>query len=196
MVLDLIRMTREGAYCTVLGIWAGQIENGQNITITNDGEQRRDFTYVGDVVNANLLSATHHEKLNGEVYNVGNGDNASINELAELFEVKTEFIGDRLEPKATLADISKIKYILGWEPTGDVKKWVKNFVKELKVSDEEPKSPELEYELWDMVSYGHGEPLIPFSLISRHERFEVIYHQFQEKIKTSPCIITTKNNLR
>ncbi len=185
------RMTREGAYCTVLGIWAGQIENGQNITITNDGEQRRDFTYVGDVVNANLLSATHHEKLNGEVYNVGNADNASINELAELFEVKTEFIGDRLEPKATLADISKIKNKLGWKPTGDVKKWVKNFVKELKRDESNTESQFLEYELWDMVAYGHGEPLFPFTLSYRSESYEAVYSRFVERIKTIPCVIST-----
>ena len=184
-------MTREGAYCTVLGIWAGQVEEGKNITITNDGEQRRDFTFVGDVVNANLLAATHTDKLNGGVYNVGNADNASINELAELFEVKTEYIGDRLEPKATLADISKIKNKLGWKPTGDIKKWVKNFVKELKPNNVETKK--LEYELWDMVSYGDGEPLVPFSLICRDESFVLIYSKFQEKIKTSPCIISTKN---
>ena len=194
------RMTREGAYCTVLGIWAGQVEEGKNITITNDGEQRRDFTYVGDVVNANLLSATHTDKLNGGVYNVGNSDNVTINELAVLFEHHTnshvEYIGDRLEPKATLADISKIKNKLGWKPNGDVKKWVKNFVKELKHGSEKTttKTVELEYELWDMVSYGHGEPLVPFSLICRDERFEIIYMKFLDKIKTSPCIITTKNN--
>ena len=46
------------------------------------------------------------------------------------------------------------------------------------------------YELWDMVSYGHGEPMVPFSLVSRHERFEVIYGKFMERIETIPCVIT------
>ena len=182
------RMAREGAYCTVLGIWAGQIEKGEIITITNDGEQRRDFTFVDDVTNANLLAATNKEKLKGEVFNVGNADNASINELAELFEVETKYIGDRLEPKATLADISKIKNKLGWKPTGDIKKWVKNFAKSLKKVEDNKK---VEYELWDMVCYGHGEPLFPFTLSYRNESYEAVYSRFIERIKTIPCVIST-----
>ena len=41
-----------------------------------------------------------------------------------------------------------------------------------------------------MVCYGHGEPMVPFSLVSRHERFEVIYGKFMERIETIPCVIT------
>ena len=49
---------------TVTGIFAKQMQQGLSLTITNDGNQRRDFTYVGDVVDANLLAAKHNQKLN------------------------------------------------------------------------------------------------------------------------------------
>ena len=75
------RINLEGAYKLVIAIFADQMLQGKPLTITNDGEQRRDFTYVGDVVNANILAATNPEKLKGESFNIGNGDNYSVNEL-------------------------------------------------------------------------------------------------------------------
>tara|TARA_R110000824_G_scaffold336553_5_gene523061 strand:+ start:2228 stop:2482 length:255 start_codon:yes stop_codon:yes gene_type:complete len=47
----------------------------------------------------------------------------------------------------------------------------------------------VKYELWDMVSYGHGEPLIPFTLIEKSDSFEKIYTQFNKLIKSQPCVI-------
>ena len=79
------RMNLDGAYCLVTGIFARQMQEGKPLTITNDGNQRRDFTYVGDVVNANILAATYPGPLNGDVFNIGNGKNVSINEIADMF---------------------------------------------------------------------------------------------------------------
>ena len=56
------RMNLEGAYKLVIAIFADQMLNGKPLTINNDGEQRRDFTYVGDVVEANILAALYPEK--------------------------------------------------------------------------------------------------------------------------------------
>ena len=85
------RMLLEGAYCLVLGIFAQKMLQGKSLTINNDGEQRRDFTYVGDVVNANVLAATHPENLNGEVFNIGNGKINLIN-FFEGYPTKTVFL--------------------------------------------------------------------------------------------------------
>ena len=101
------RMLLEGAYCLVMGIFAKQMMDGKPLTITNDGNQRRDFTYVGDVVNANILTATHSEDLKGEVFNIGNGDNYSVNELADMFGGEQSYGNKVIEPFQTLADNSK-----------------------------------------------------------------------------------------
>ena len=100
-------------------------------TITNDGNQRRDFTYVGDVVEANVLAAIHKDNLNGESFNIGNGDNFSINEVADMLGGEKTYGEKRLEPFKTLADNSKAKDILGWVPKGDLAQWIKKYKKDL-----------------------------------------------------------------
>tara|TARA_R110002020_G_scaffold17760_9_gene61985 strand:+ start:873 stop:1775 length:903 start_codon:yes stop_codon:yes gene_type:complete len=126
------RMNFEGAYKLVIAVFAEQMMQGKPLTITNDGEQKRDFTYVGDVVEANILAATHPKKLNGESFNIGNGDNYSVNELADMFGGEKQYGNKVLEPFITLADNTKAKEILKWEPKGDLPTWVKKYKKTLK----------------------------------------------------------------
>jgi UDP-glucose 4-epimerase len=122
------RMPTEGAYRLVLGIWANQMKNGKPLTITGSGYNRRDFTYVGDVVEANILAATKDVRP-GEVFNIGNGDNRSIREVAELFNHPIEFIEERLEPMITLANNNKAKQQLGWKPTMNIEEWLPTWIK-------------------------------------------------------------------
>ncbi len=125
------RMATEGAYCLVMGIFAKQMQNGQPLTITNDGEQRRDFTYVADVVQANWLAATHQTSLGGEVFNVGNGKNYSVNEVADMLGGEKTYGYPRIEPTQTLADNSKAKHILNWNPIGDLPTWIVKYKTDL-----------------------------------------------------------------
>ena len=125
------RMSLDGAYCLVTGIFARQMLNNESLNITNNGEQKRDFTYVKDVVYANMLAANHIAPLNGEVFNIGNGDNVSINEVADMFGGKKTYGEKRLEPFETLADNNKARKILNWEPKGNLSKWILNYKKEL-----------------------------------------------------------------
>ena len=125
------KMNLEGAYCLAIGIFAKQMIDGKPLTITNDGNQRRDFTYVGDVVEANVLAAIHKDNLNGESFNIGNGDNFSINEVADMLGGEKTYGEKRLEPFKTLADNSKAKDILGWVPKGDLAQWIKKYKKDL-----------------------------------------------------------------
>ena len=125
------RMLLEGAYCLVMGIFAKQMLDGKPLTITNDGNQRRDFTYVGDVVEANWLAATHSEKLNGEVFNIGNGANYSVNEVADMMGGEKTYGEKRIEPFETLADNSKARTMLGWNPKGDLPTWTEQYKKDL-----------------------------------------------------------------
>ena len=125
------RMALEGAYCLVMGIFAKQMLEGKPLTITNDGNQRRDFTYVQDVVDANILAATLEGKLKGVSFNIGNGKNYSVNEVADMLGGEKTYGETRLEPFETLADNFKAKSILGWNPKGDLKTWIKKYKKDL-----------------------------------------------------------------
>lgn len=106
----------DGVYATVVGIFLGQRKKGQPMTIVPDGEQRRDFTHVRDVVRANLLASESSLVGKGEVINIGTGKNYSINDVARFVGGPTVFMEPRTEPKVTLADNTKAKELLGWEP--------------------------------------------------------------------------------
>ena len=125
------RMSLEGAYKLAIPIFAKQMLEDKPLTINNDGKQRRDFTYVGDVVNVNILAATHPENLKGEAFNIGNGDNYSVNELADMLGGKKSYGNKVIEPFQTLADNSKALLILDWDPKGNLKEWIKKYKKEL-----------------------------------------------------------------
>ena len=125
------RQSLDGAYKLVMGVFADQKLKGEPLTITGDGEQRRDFTYVGDVARANLLAMESPNVGSGEVINIGNGDNRSVNQIANLFGGPTKNVAERFEPKQTLADNSKAKELLNWEPTTSVEDWLPGYKKSL-----------------------------------------------------------------
>jgi UDP-glucose 4-epimerase len=114
------RQPTEGQYATVIGIFLRQFKNNEPFTIVPDGNQSRDFTWVGDVVRANILAMESEKIAKGEVINIGSGKNYSILEVADIIGGKDyprKMIEPRLgEAKATLADISRAKKLLGWEP--------------------------------------------------------------------------------
>ena len=121
------RQPIKGQYAPVIGIFLRQLENDQELTIVGDGEQRRDFVNVKDVVQANILAATKEldDSALGQVYNVGTGVNYSVNEIAKMISDFTVNIDARPgEAKETLAHISRIKGTLGWEPTIKVEDWI------------------------------------------------------------------------
>jgi UDP-glucose 4-epimerase len=121
------RQPLRGQYAPVVGIFLRQNENGQALTIIGDGEQRRDFTHVSDVVNANIMSAISNTEdvYYGQVYNVGTGKNYSINEVAAFISDNVEYVSPRIgETRITLADNSKIKKVFGWEPKVNLKDWI------------------------------------------------------------------------
>lgn len=107
----------EGPYALVIGRFLKLVKEGEPLTITGDGEQTRDFTHVFDVTRAVILAANKDTVGKGESLNVGAGNQTSINDLAKMIGGKIEYVSARLEPKHTMADISKTKELLGWEPT-------------------------------------------------------------------------------
>lgn len=105
-----------GAYAMMMGRFLEQRKKGQPMTIVPDGKQTRAFTHVRDVVLANILAAKSAKVGKGEVINIGGKRNYSVLEVADLIGGPKVFIEPRLEPKHSLADLSKAKRFLGWEP--------------------------------------------------------------------------------
>jgi nucleoside-diphosphate-sugar epimerase len=100
------------------------ILNDQQPTIFGDGEQTRDFTFVDNVVHANMLAAAAPaEKVGGQVFNIANGESTSLNQLMSKLNV---LLGTSIEPifapprtgdvKHSLADIERAKQMLGYAP--------------------------------------------------------------------------------
>ena len=123
----------EGSYCNVLGIFERLYSEKKPLTITGDGEQRRDFTYVGDIVDGLVRCGEAHldvwgnKDVNGQSFELGNGNNRSINELAKAFgDYPTEYIDARPgEMRETLNTDTKAIDVLGWKPNGDIIKFIK-----------------------------------------------------------------------
>lgn len=117
----------KGAYAPIIGLFDVQKENGKPLTIVGDGEQRRDFTNVEDVVDINIIAATADidNKYLGQVFNVGTGINYSINQIASFISDNTINIPERPgEARETLANIDKVKEVFKWEPKIKLEQWL------------------------------------------------------------------------
>ena len=123
------RQPLKGQYAPVIGIFLRQRGDGEPLTIVGDGEQRRDFTHVKDVVQANIKAAITEvtEECFGQVYNVGCGKNYSVNEIADIISENTTNIPPRIgESRVTLADNSKLRSTFGWKETVNLEEWIKS----------------------------------------------------------------------
>ena len=122
------RAPRKGQYAPVTGIFLRQRAAGEPLTIVGDGEQRRDYIYVKDVANANVMAAISNpdDDAYGQVYNVGSGKNYSVNEIASFISDDTINIPPRIgEARNSLANIDKIQKTFAWKPQVDVEQWIK-----------------------------------------------------------------------
>jgi UDP-glucose 4-epimerase len=125
-----------GPYCTVIGIFQEQYKKGEPLTITGNGEQRRDFTYVDDIVDGlvRVNRAMHGEvdmRFAGEEFELGRGINHSINEIVNMFgkDYPREYIPARKgEYDRTLCEDKKAQELLNWNPTINLGDYIKVFV--------------------------------------------------------------------
>ena len=104
-----------GSYAPVIGLFKRQAREGKRMTIVGDGLKRRDFTYIDDVVEANICAM--NTEVQHDIYNIGTGKNYAIIEIADMIENScgVEHIDERpAEVRETLADISKTIRDLGW----------------------------------------------------------------------------------
>lgn len=120
-----------GPYAPVIGLFFRQGILKTPLTVVGDGEQRRDFTHVGDAVEANVLAMNalggpDHQDVDGQVFNIGTGTNNSINEIANMVKdslenssIKCEITHVPMRPgeaRETLANNSRARNALDWEP--------------------------------------------------------------------------------
>ena len=124
------RSPTRGQYAPVIGVFRRQKEAGEPLTIVGDGSQKREFVHVEDVARANYLASIMplqrwgHD-YTGDVFNVGSGKNYSIQQIADCISNDQVYIPKRDgEMETTLADISKIGSVIGWQPEIDVLEWV------------------------------------------------------------------------
>ena len=124
-------------YAGVIRLFLERIQQGLPPLINGDGLQVRDFVYVDDVVNANILAM--ESDVDAEFFNIGTGSTISILDLATMI---IKFSGLKLKPihqpavpgdvKSTQADITKAKMMLKWKPTTSLKDWLKSAVLDVK----------------------------------------------------------------
>ena len=126
----------DGDYCTVLGIFESLYKKNKPLTITGDGEQRRDFTHVDDIVDGlvrcytsmlnSRYSANYYERFNE--FELGRGKNYSINEIADAFgeDYPRQYVFALPgEMRETLCTDTEAREQLDWQPTRDVIEYIK-----------------------------------------------------------------------
>ena len=119
------RQHTEGQYAPVLGIFNKQKDENKPLTIVGDGKQTRDFIHVRDVAKANIAAAEKNEQ-SGIIYNVGSGTEYSVQEIADMICPIQTYIDFRPgEIKHSCASINRIEENLSWQPSIDLKEWVK-----------------------------------------------------------------------
>ncbi len=126
----------KGIYANLVSQFLWSMQKGEQPVIYGDGAQRREFTYVADVVEANVLAMNLKKKLGGEVFNVGTGKSASLNDVVALLN---NALGTSIKPKyvkntvknyiyTQLSDITKIRKLLGYEPRYSLEKGIREIL--------------------------------------------------------------------
>lgn len=136
------RQDPDGAYAAVIPRWLGNLLAGRPCVINGDGETSRDFCYVDNVVQANLLAATAPAQATGEVYNVAQAERTTLNQLFQVLRrelaayrpdvagAEPEYAGFRVgDVRHSEADIAKIQAALGYRPTYGVAQGLREAVR-------------------------------------------------------------------
>lgn len=108
----------KGEYAPVIGLFKRQHSVGNKMTVVAPGDQRRDFTYIDDIVEANICAMRSSAiDIPFKIYNVGTGKNYSMKQIVKIIGGEYELITKRpAEVKETLADIESTMRDLGWFP--------------------------------------------------------------------------------
>lgn len=122
------RQDPNGAYAAVIPKWTAAMIQGDDVFINGDGETSRDFCFIENTIQANILAATATEEAKNQVYNVAVGDRTTLNDLFNAIKValNEKGVSYTKEPvyrefragdvRHSQADVTKIKTLLGYEP--------------------------------------------------------------------------------
>tara|TARA_R110002074_G_scaffold297492_2_gene469003 strand:+ start:48 stop:575 length:528 start_codon:yes stop_codon:yes gene_type:complete len=129
--------TINGPYATAISNWMHSIREGIQPYITGDGEQRRDMVNVSDVVDVNIFCMNQESNFGGNVYDVGTGDNISLNEIKEIVsnhfpDIVFDYVPERPgDVMLTSADVSPLAS-LGWSANVDIKEGISDCFRRIK----------------------------------------------------------------
>jgi UDP-glucose 4-epimerase len=145
------RSRTSGAYGAVFGVFLAQKLANKPLTIVGNGNQTRDFIHVYDLVSG-IIKAALSKKV-GKIYNIGSGKEIKVNKIAKLIGGRKVHIPKRPgEPNRSLADISKIKKDLDWQPKIKIEEGVKNLLSKIHYWKDAPiwtpKSIKKETKIW------------------------------------------------
>ena len=126
------RQDPNGDYAAVIPKWTQGLINGQKVFINGDGETSRDFCYIANVLQANLLSATSSQHIKNNIFNVALGDKTTLNELFNFIQnsLSKNGVNNSIPPeykdfrdgdvRHSQASIEKSTKLLGYKPTHSV----------------------------------------------------------------------------
>ncbi len=137
------RQDPSGAYAAVIPKWLGALIKGEDVYINGDGKTSRDFTYIANVIQSNILAGTTmNEEAFGEVFNAGIGGRLTLNELYDSINKELEKNLDGFVAKKAIyrdfrvgdirhsnANIDKLKKATGYEPTYDIDRGLSESIK-------------------------------------------------------------------
>jgi len=120
----------DGTWAAVIGLWRKQIKNDEKLTIIGDGNQKRDFTHIEDIVDG-LIKIGFSEEKNKDAWEMGTGVNYSINEVYQMFKNKFNIDCVYLPEqkgnyRETLRENNEMVEKLGWKPKDRLKEYIKN----------------------------------------------------------------------
>jgi UDP-glucose 4-epimerase len=123
------REIEDGKYATLIALFKKKRKNNETLTIVSPGTQKRNFTYVGDIVRGLKMVG---EKGQGDNYGLGAKESYSILEIAEMFGGKIEMLPERKGNRMTASiDLSRSNGELGWTNEVSIKDYIKEFIESL-----------------------------------------------------------------
>jgi UDP-glucose 4-epimerase len=120
----------KGQYAPVIGIFLNQKKEDKSLTIVSDGLKKRDFIYVGDIVDVNIKAMNEFGPFMSKTLNIGSGENISIIEIANVISKNHAHLEDRPgEAENTLADLTQARKLLDFRPKTNLISWIKEKLK-------------------------------------------------------------------